>query len=97
MKAKVKADFRYSVVNALAGREFTKREWRPVPPGHEEEARNHPYLDVDKTAVDEDEPILAADIEGMEEEALRQFAKEQGVGNWWNKSLDNLVAELRED
>ena len=43
MQAKSNAPY---PVMAFTGREFVTYEWRPVPSGHEEAARNHPMLDV---------------------------------------------------
>jgi hypothetical protein len=44
MRARVKEDGRLNVVTAFGGREYTKREWRPVPEGFEAAAEAHPLL-----------------------------------------------------
>ena len=46
MKARVKEDGRLNVVTAFGGREYTKREWRPVPEGFEAAAEAHPLLEI---------------------------------------------------
>lgn len=46
MEARVKADCRLNTVTAFGGREYGKRDWRPVPDGEREAAEAHPYLDV---------------------------------------------------
>lgn len=46
MLAKVKADYRFNFVRACQGIEFNKREFIPVPPACENEARQHPYLEI---------------------------------------------------
>lgn len=46
MQAKVKDNFRWKTVVAFSGHEYIKGEWRPVPPGLEEKAKEHPFLDV---------------------------------------------------
>ncbi len=50
--AKVKADGPGYPITAFAGQgEYTKREWRLVPTGFEDEARRHPYLEVQEDAA----------------------------------------------
>lgn len=57
--AKVKADGPGYPITAFAGQgEYTKREWRLVPTGFEDEARRHPYLEVQ-----EDEPLPELELE----------------------------------
>lgn len=51
MKARVKNDYRWNVVRACGGAEFVKEEWRPVPPGMEEEAENNPLLDTEDGTI----------------------------------------------
>lgn len=46
MKVRVKADSRVISVTAFGGRHYSRDEWRPVPDGAEQEALNHPFLEV---------------------------------------------------
>ncbi len=46
MEARVKQDYNAGPIMAFSGREFVKSEWREVPAGSEDAARNHPLLDV---------------------------------------------------
>jgi len=50
MRVKVKKDSKISIITAFTGREFVKSEYRNVPPGSEDEAKRHPYLEVEKAA-----------------------------------------------
>lgn len=51
MKVRVKPSYRWSVITAFSGREFVKSEWRPVPAGYEEAAKNHELLEVEEEAA----------------------------------------------
>lgn len=84
MKARVKEDGRLNVVTAFGGREYTKREWRPVPEGSEEAAGKHPLLEVqeqpvlsEKVSVVENEP-KTADDEAAGDNAAEEVADESG-------------------
>jgi len=46
MKMRVRPDCKHSIINAFAGREFVKYEWRDVPVGNEVEAGSHPFLEI---------------------------------------------------
>lgn len=46
MFARVKQDYAAGPVMAFSGREYIRTEWREVPAGFEDEAKNHPLLDV---------------------------------------------------
>lgn len=46
MEARVKQDYFLPSLIAFSGVEFTRAEWRAVPEGFEEEAKKHPFLDV---------------------------------------------------
>jgi hypothetical protein len=46
MQARIKKNARYPTLNFFSGVEFVKSEWRPVPPGREEEARANDWLEV---------------------------------------------------
>lgn len=55
MLARVKQEYRWKTVNAFTGHEYVKYEWRNVPAGMEEQAKNHPDLDVKDGSVQEQE------------------------------------------
>ena len=46
MLARVKQDYAAGPVMAFSGREYVRSEWREVPPGFEEQAKNHPLLET---------------------------------------------------
>ena len=46
MLARVKQDYLAGPVTAFSGREYVRSEWREVPAGFEEQAKNHPLLDT---------------------------------------------------
>jgi len=48
MRARVKADCRWSSITAFGGLEMVRDEWRQVPAGCEDEARRNPYLEVEE-------------------------------------------------
>lgn len=64
MEARVKQSSRYGTITAFSGSEYVKYEWRIVPAGKEEEAAQHPSLEVKQIGMD----VL---------ESLPSFGKEQ--------------------
>ncbi len=52
MLARVKQDYLAGSVIAFSGREYIRREWRAVPAGFEEQAKDHPLLDT-QSSLDE--------------------------------------------
>lgn len=46
LEARVKQDYFLAHISAFSGLEFVKSEWRPVPAGLEDQARNHELLEV---------------------------------------------------
>lgn len=46
MQAQVKANSPWRTINACAGAEFIKSQWRDVPAGRESEAQNNPFLET---------------------------------------------------
>ena len=73
MEAKAKAP--HSVIRAFTGREFVKYEWRPVPPGHDDEARR---LELDGwLVIQDDEPEPEPELEsGLESWTVTQLRDE---------------------
>jgi hypothetical protein len=51
MFAKVRDDYPLSVVTAFGGREYTKKDWRPVPVEEEETARRLSVKTKDQRAM----------------------------------------------
>lgn len=47
-EARVKANSQTAIITAFAGREYTKKDWRPVPADtkSEAQAQTHPFLEV---------------------------------------------------
>lgn len=50
MRARVNPAWRWKSILALGGCEFVKGEYRPVPVEREDEARKHPYLEIEPEA-----------------------------------------------
>jgi len=46
MLARVKQDYLSGSVTAFSGYEYIRSEWREVPIGFEEQAKNHPLLEI---------------------------------------------------
>lgn len=69
MKARVKDDGRLNVVTAFGGREYTKREWRPVPEGFEAAAEAHPLLVTSGELADRS-PLVGGQESTSEEGAV---------------------------
>ena len=46
MLARVKQNYAAGPVTAFSGHEYVRNEWREVPAGFEEQAKNHPLLDT---------------------------------------------------
>jgi hypothetical protein len=46
MLARVRQDYAAGAVMAFSGREYVRSEWREVPAGFEEQARNHELLEI---------------------------------------------------
>lgn len=58
MKARVRPDTRWHSVTACAGVHFNKRHWTEIPVGLEEEALNHPYLEVELDEAERAAPVV---------------------------------------
>lgn len=54
MIAKLKSTYRWASLTAFSGHEYTKKEWRRVPAGCEDQARAHEFLEVSE---DESAPV----------------------------------------
>jgi hypothetical protein len=52
MLARVKQDYLAGAVTAFSGREYIRSEWREVPAGFEEQAKNHPLLETQLSLED---------------------------------------------
>jgi hypothetical protein len=50
MHVRVKKDSKVLAVTAFGGFQYIRAEWREVPPGSEEEAQKHPYLEIEPKA-----------------------------------------------
>jgi hypothetical protein len=76
MKARLIADYDGTSVRTLNGREFVKHEWRDVPEGQEDSARNHDLLEVWEAG--EEEPTA----EGKKPKSRRKSKKaiSEGLG-----------------
>ena len=61
MQAKVKDSYFLPMLTAFSGLEFTNKEWRDVPAEFEEEAKSHPFLDL------QDDKGKAIKVEAKEE------------------------------
>jgi len=77
MEAIVKDSYKWNSVVAFTGREFIKREWRPVPSSHIDEAvRGHPFLSFRET--EETTDTRANDEIDVTASAL-ELANENGI------------------
>lgn len=61
MRVKVRQSHRYQTVVAFSGKEYNKHEFRDVPEGCEEEAKRHPYLEVEITGASEGTPVVVVE------------------------------------
>lgn len=57
MQARVRSVSEQPIITSCSGREFTKKEWRPVPPGFEAEAQRCPFLETMTETVVEFESV----------------------------------------
>jgi hypothetical protein len=99
MKARVKADYPWSTVRAFAGHEYTKRDWRPVPPGHEQEARLHQFLDVDAVTPEVFAIIakIATSFENLTVAELKEIARSAGIEGYSSMRKAELIAALESE
>ncbi|RMD64630.1 hypothetical protein D6833_04160 [Candidatus Parcubacteria bacterium] len=83
MRARVKADARFSMVTACGGIQFNRHEWANVPPGCEEEALRNPYLEVEdvtpESALDAPDAPEAQDADVDATPDAHELAYEFGV------------------
>lgn len=102
MEARVISDFRFKTVMALVGHEYTKAEWRPVPAGLEQEAENHPFLEVRATLAPLEtvpaEPILLASpaAVALAEQHGLDLATVTGTGAGGKVTLNDVKAAIPE-
>ena len=89
MQARVRSDYRFSVVTAFTGREFIKGEWRLVPAGCEDEAIHHIALDVQ----DDPQPLPVAK-ETYTVTQLREMAKKAGIKGYSRMKEATLLERL---
>ena len=76
MRVKVRQSHRYQTVVAFSGKEYNKKEFRDVPEGCEEEAKRHPYLEIEATVgVSEGTPAVVV----VEETILTGVAQEEQI------------------
>jgi len=64
-EARVKKSHRFPQVLAFNRHEYLPGEWRDVPEGFEEEAENHPYLDVREKQEGKPEGLAALTIKEL--------------------------------
>lgn len=63
LEARVKANYALGTnIIAFSGLEFTKKEWRQVPAGRENEALVHPYLDLRDAETQEEIEISSKEV-----------------------------------
>jgi len=69
MRVRVKAKSSILTVTAFTGREYVQWEWRHVPAGCEEEARLHPYLEIERIQHDPDSSSATEQVNAQVEDS----------------------------
>ena len=79
MLAQVKKDCRYPIITAFGGLEYVQYEYRAVPVGQENSAKDNPYLDLVDNPYIMDKAVSSAEtvaksqpLEGIAEDQLPQ-------------------------
>ncbi len=93
MKARVKDDFRWNTVMAFAGVEFVKDEFRPVPMGYEDEAKKHPYLEIQRASKPKAK-VKSKSAAGPSVKELKAKAKDLGVKRYGRMNKAKLLAAI---
>jgi hypothetical protein len=106
MQAKIKQTSRYGMASLFSGVEFVKREWRTVPAGFEEQARENPLLEiregkaekeiVAKQIAEKVKPVMQARlVASHSSEVLRTFGMNEYVKTEWRPIPAGYEASAR--
>lgn len=106
MQAKIKQTSRYGRANFFSGVEFVKFEFRPVPAGFEEQARENEMLEVregkaekevvEKQAAAAIKPFLRARlVSDYKDESLRTFGNSEYIKTEWRAVPEGNEAGAR--
>ena len=76
MKARVKPSHSQSIVIAFGGKEMVKGEWRLVSESNKDEAKRHPYLEIQ---TEEKRPFAVPQSKRLSRADLFRMAKERAV------------------
>ena len=75
MLAQVKKDCRYPIITAFGGLEYVQYEYRAVPVGQENSAKDNPYLDLVDNPYITDKAVSNA--EAVESQPLEKTTEDQ--------------------
>jgi hypothetical protein len=106
MQAKIKQTSRYGMASLFSGVEFVKREWRTVPAGFEEQARENPLLEiregkaekevVAKQIAEKVKPVMQARLVASHSaDVLRTFGMNEYVKTEWKPIPAGYEASAR--
>src|SRR3990167_2579334 len=107
MQARLKKSSRYGTASFFSGREFVKFEWRPIPPGFEDQARKNDLLELREGAAEREvvkrkaedaapEPVMQARlIQQYKDQSLRTLSGREYVKTEWRPVPDGYDEPAR--
>jgi hypothetical protein len=82
----------YQICNEYSYLHLLKQGWHYTP----EECYAEEKQEIDDKAAPREAPEKAESEDDLKEEAIRKAAKDAGIDHWWNKSIERLAGELKE-
>jgi hypothetical protein len=80
----------FQICNEYSYLHLLKQGWHYTP----EECYAEPEPEVVEVPEEIPDPELSEDE--LKEEAIRKAARDAGIDHWWNKSIERLTSELKE-